>query len=89
MLNKIFAESWQFMQLASIGVGQKEKADYFTVKGTVMSFKKEQAIYMSCTNGDCKKKVVDMANGMYRCEKCNKDLSSYRWRLMLQVKIIS
>ncbi len=82
----LVAESWQLMKIAFINAtGDKEKPDYFTVMGTIMAFRKEQALYQACATAECKKKVIDLSNGMYRCEKCGKDMPMFKWRLMLQV----
>lgn len=44
-------------------------------------------MYQSCTTEGCQKKVLDLGNGLYRCEKCNRETSTYKWRLMLSVSI--
>jgi replication factor A1 len=62
-----------------------DKADYFMSKVTIMSFKRETAMYKACPSPDCKKKVIDNGNGLFRCEKCNKEFPEFRWRVMLQV----
>ena len=33
------------------------------------------------------KKVVDQANGYYRCEKCNKEFPNYKWRMILSCNL--
>lgn len=65
-----------------------EKADYYTAKGTVVFLKKENCMYMACPQADCNKKLVDQNNGMYRCEKCQKEYSNYKWRLILSANLV-
>ena len=47
--------------------------------------KKENFMYHSCPTEGCQKKVLDLGNGLYRCEKCNRETPNYKWRLMLSV----
>ena len=61
------------------------QADYYTTSATVILARKENCMYRACPGENCNKKVVDQNNGMYRCEKCNKEFQDFRWRLMLSV----
>lgn len=77
---KMFAEA----QMEKLG---STKADYYTVTAGILLIKKENCLYPACPQKDCNKKVVDMNNGRYRCEKCNREYDSFKWRLMLQTCI--
>jgi hypothetical protein len=69
-------------------LGRGEKADYFTVKGTVTSvFHKNPVWYMACPNADCNKKVVEVSVGQYHCDKCQKTLSNYQPRYTIYILI--
>ncbi|KAL5110312.1 Replication protein A 70 kDa DNA-binding subunit [Taenia crassiceps] len=82
------SRDWNLLSdLEAPGVGGQAKADFFTCKATVTFLKKENFMYQSCTTEGCQKKVLDLGNGLYRCEKCNRETSTYNWRLMLSVKI--
>jgi replication factor A1 len=61
-----------------------EKGDYFMSKVTLMAIKRDNAIYKACSTDKCNKKVLDLGNGMYRCEKCQKEAPTFKYRLMLQ-----
>lgn len=61
------------------------KADYYWVTAGILLIKKENCLYPACPQKECNKKVVDMNNGLYRCEKCNREYDSFQWRLMIQV----
>lgn len=74
-------------QVKTENLGQGDKADYFTAKGTVMFVKKDNCMYQACPTADCNKKVVDQGNGLYRCEKCNREFPNYKWRMILSVNI--
>lgn len=80
--------NWKtFGQLKNENIGQGDKPDYFTSKGTVIFLRKENSMYMACPTDSCNKKVVDQGNGMYRCEKCNKEFPNYKWRMILSVNL--
>jgi replication factor A1 len=53
---------------------------FFNTKATIVMMGRTQ-MYDACISG-CKKKVVDMNNGVYRCEKCNKDSDKCETRLI-------
>ncbi|BHF62589.1 60S acidic ribosomal protein P1 [Sparganum proliferum] len=63
------------------------KGDYFTCKATVTFMKKENFMYQACPTEGCNKKVINMLNGLYRCEKCARETPRYKWRPLLMVKI--
>ncbi|XP_031429075.1 replication protein A 70 kDa DNA-binding subunit isoform X2 [Clupea harengus] len=68
-------------------LGHGEKPDYFSCIGTVVHLRKENCMYQACPSADCNKKVVDQQNGMYRCEKCDKEFPEFKYRLMLSANI--
>ena len=39
--------------------------------------------YPSCSGENCNKRVINMNNGFYRCEKCNKDYQTCSTRIIL------
>ncbi|XP_071448452.1 replication protein A 70 kDa DNA-binding subunit [Hetaerina americana] len=80
----------QFKMLAEMktdGLGGGEKPDYFSCKAYVMMVKKDGLLYQACPEPDCNKKVIDMCNGMYRCEKCAKEFPNFKWRMILSANI--
>ncbi|KAI9564074.1 Replication protein A 70 kDa D-binding subunit [Daphnia sinensis] len=78
---KTFAEA----KFENLGGG--EKPDYYNVKAMVAMINKERALYMACPSEDCNKKVIDQNNGLYRCEKCQREFQDFKWRMMLSVNI--
>lgn len=68
-------------------LGHGEKADYFMVKGTVLFLKRDNCMYQACPKTDCNKKVVDLGNGLYRCEKCAKENPNFKWRMILSANV--
>ena len=73
--------------MKSENLGQGEKADYYTAKGTVVFVKKDNCMYQACPTADCNKKVVDLGNGQYRCEKCNREFPNHKWRMILSCNV--
>ncbi|XP_076656555.1 replication protein A 70 [Halictus rubicundus] len=61
--------------------------DVYTVKATVNMIRTENALYKSCPTDSCKKKLIDQANDMYRCEKCDKEYPNYRYRLLASLSL--
>ncbi|XP_076234444.1 replication protein A 70 [Calliopsis andreniformis] len=61
--------------------------EMYTVKATVNMIRIENALYKSCPSEACKKKLIDQANDMYRCEKCDKEYPNYRYRLLASLSL--
>ncbi|XP_028275233.1 replication protein A 70 kDa DNA-binding subunit [Parambassis ranga] len=68
-------------------LGHGEKADYYTAIATIVYLRKENCLYQACPSQDCNKKVVDQQNGMFRCEKCDKEFPNFKYRLILSANI--
>ncbi|KRZ71263.1 Replication protein A 70 kDa DNA-binding subunit [Trichinella papuae] len=64
-----------------------DNAEYFNVSGSVMYVSRENCMYPACPSPDCNKKIADLNTGLYRCEKCNKDFPSFKWRLLLSIRV--
>ncbi|XP_018021755.1 replication protein A 70 kDa DNA-binding subunit isoform X2 [Hyalella azteca] len=69
------------------GLGSRDQPDYYNAKAIVTLVRKENILYQACPNDGCNKKVMDLNNGMYRCEKCCKELDRFNWRLMLSCNV--
>ncbi|KAM6960970.1 replication protein A 70 kDa DNA-binding subunit [Aplochiton taeniatus] len=68
-------------------LGHGDKGDYYTCIATIVYLKKENCLYQACPNQECNKKVVDQHNGMFRCEKCDKEFPNFKYRLILSANI--
>lgn len=68
-------------------LGHGDKADYFSCIATIVYLRKENCMYQACPNQDCNKKVVDQQNGLFRCEKCDKEFPNFKYRLILSANI--
>lgn len=76
-----------FAQVNSEQLGMGDKPEYYVTKATVVMLRKENCMYMACPSEECNKKVVDMNNGLYRCEKCNREYTEFKWRLLLSISL--
>ncbi|XP_067928736.1 replication protein A 70 kDa DNA-binding subunit-like [Watersipora subatra] len=68
-------------------LGMSDKPDYYSVKAMAAFIKKDNCMYMACASEGCNKKVIDNGDGTYRCEKCNKTMPEFKYRLLLQINM--
>ncbi len=47
----------------------------------------ESIFYPSCMGEKCSKKVVDMGNGQWRCEACNKNFAGFKPTYMIKARV--
>lgn len=82
------ASNWVFLgDVASQGLGRSDKADYFSDVVNVLMVRSENCVYKACPTPECKKKILDMNNGSYRCEKCNRDFDHFVYRMLLSAQV--
>lgn len=82
------ATNWKtFSQVLDEKLGMGSKPDYYTCKATIVLIKKENCMYQACSSENCNKKVIDMNNGTFRCEKCNQDVPDFKWRLLMSANL--
>ncbi|KAK2492948.1 hypothetical protein MC885_014553 [Smutsia gigantea] len=80
--------NWKTLyEVKSENLGQGDKADYFSSVATVVYLRKENCMYLACPSQDCNKKVIDQQNGLYRCEKCDREFPNFKYRMVLSVNI--
>ena len=85
-----FQTDWMsFKEAKDANLGTSERGDYYQVMGTVLLVKADNTLYKACPSTECNKKVVDMENGMYRCEKCNREYPNFKYRLLVQVSFLN
>lgn len=64
-------------------IGRNDKAEYYQTKGMITLMRSENIVYKACSV--CNKKAVDLENGMIRCEKCNREYPTFKYRLLAHV----
>lgn len=84
--NSIMNGEWLSIQEAiDLVTGKKTNSLIFIGKVMITLIKSENVTYKSCPVEGCKKKMIDQANGMYRCEKCNKEYPSFKYRILANI----
>lgn len=73
-------------QIRDENLGSSEKDDYFSVKSTIV-FIKDNFSYPACLNGTCNKKVLDMGDGTWRCEKCEQSHPKPEYRYLMSLSV--
>lgn len=75
------------LQVKEEGLGSGDVPDYFALTATITYAKNENFCYPACKNDGCNKKVTDIGDDKWRCEKCevNHDQPEYRYILSLNV----
>lgn len=68
------------------GLGMEEPA-YFSLKATVVYIKQDSFCYPACRNADCNKKVTDMGDGTWRCERCDVSHDKPEYRYVMSVNV--
>ncbi|KAF5300828.1 hypothetical protein FQA39_LY10950 [Lamprigera yunnana] len=69
------------------GFGQGERGEYFQFMGTILLYRCENAFYKACPTDGCKKKLIDYNNGMYRCEKCDREFPNFKYLLLGTISV--
>ncbi|XP_043910811.1 replication protein A 70 kDa DNA-binding subunit [Protopterus annectens] len=80
--------NWKtLLEVKNENLGHGDKADYYSCIGTVVYLRKENCMYQACPTPECNKKVLDQQNGLYRCEKCDREFPNYKYRMILSANI--
>ncbi|XP_041979266.1 replication protein A 70 kDa DNA-binding subunit [Aricia agestis] len=76
-----------FGEAAAKQLGAGERGDSFTLLGALTFTFADNAVYRACPADGCNKKLVDQENGLFRCEKCNRDYPNFKHRLLLAATV--
>lgn len=82
------AERITISQAQDQKLGFNEKPDYFNIKATVSFVKPDSFSYPACQTENCNRKVIEQADGSWRCEKCNKSFQEPDYRYVLTLSIV-
>jgi replication factor A1 len=58
-------------QIKEDQLGMSDKADFFSLRATIMHIKADNILYPACPTPQCNKKVTETHEG-WRCEKCDR-----------------
>ncbi|KAK6583865.1 hypothetical protein PZA11_003595 [Diplocarpon coronariae] len=74
-------------QVREENLGMSENPDYFSVKATIVYIKQDNFAYPACLNDGCNKKVIDMGDGTWQCEKCNTSHPRPEYRYIMSLNV--
>lgn len=79
-------ETKTIAQVKDENLGLEDTA-YFNINATVVYIKQDNFAYAACLSAECNKKVTDMGDGTWRCDKCNisHDRPQYRYIMAMNV----
>ncbi|CAB3221836.1 unnamed protein product [Arctia plantaginis] len=76
-----------FSEAEARQLGSGDKGDYFSLLGVLTYTFSDNAVYKACPQEQCNKKLVDLENGLFRCEKCNREYPNYKYRILLSANV--
>ncbi|XP_026327131.1 replication protein A 70 kDa DNA-binding subunit isoform X2 [Hyposmocoma kahamanoa] len=76
-----------FAEAEARQLGSGEKGDYYNLVGVLTFTFADNAVYKACPQDQCNKKLVDQENGLFRCEKCNREYPNFKYRLLLGANV--
>ncbi|KAH8821109.1 replication factor-a protein 1 [Xylogone sp. PMI_703] len=80
------SDQWKYIiQVREENLGMSENPDYFSVKATVLYIKQDNVAYPACINEGCNKKVTDMGDGTWRCERCDQTHPRPEYRYIMSI----
>ncbi|KAF2859492.1 replication factor-A protein [Piedraia hortae CBS 480.64] len=74
-------------QINDEGLGMSTETDWYTLKATIVFLKKDNFAYAACQTEGCNKKVVEMDEGQWRCEKCDKSWPRPKYRYIMSANV--
>lgn len=74
-------------QVKDEALGMSETPDYFSTRATIVYIKQDNVAYPACLKEGCNKKVTDIGDGTWRCERCEiyHPKPQYRYIMSLNV----
>ncbi|KAH9966521.1 replication factor-A protein 1 [Russula dissimulans] len=70
-------------QVKDTQLGMSDKADFFSMRATIMHIKTDNMMYPACPTAQCNKKVIESHDG-WRCEKCDRSYEKPEYRYIIQ-----
>lgn len=73
-------------QVKEENLGVDDQA-YYSIKATIVFIKQENFAYPACSSQGCNKKVTEIGDGTWQCEKCNVAHDKPEWRYILSLNV--
>lgn len=74
-------------QVKDENLGMGDGVDYFSTRATIVYIKQENFAYPACLKEGCNKKVTDLGDGMWRCEKCDESHPKPQYRYIMSLNV--
>jgi replication factor A1 len=74
-------------QVQKENLGSSEKDDFFSTKATILHIKSGNFSYPACLKESCNKKVIDVEDGTWRCEKCDQSYPKPEYRYIMSLDV--
>ncbi|KAI9818302.1 MAG: Replication factor A protein 1 [Thelocarpon impressellum] len=74
-------------QVRDENLGMTEAVDYFSLRATVIYVKQDNVYYPACLSDGCNKKVVEVEQGAWRCERCDKTHARPEYRYIMSLNV--
>lgn len=79
-------ESKVIVQVKDEGTGMSG-VEYFNLKATIVYIRQDNCSYPACANQGCNKKVTQMPDDTWRCEKCDASFPAPEHRYMMSINV--
>lgn len=79
-------ESKLIAQIKEDGTGMSG-VEYFNLKATIVYIKQDNFAYPACANQGCNKKVTQMPDDTWRCEKCDAAFPAPEYRYIMSINV--
>lgn len=87
-LMKLISQRLSIGKAKADNLGRSDKGDFFSVKANISFLKVDNFAYPACNNEGCNKKVIELNDGSWRCEKCDQNFPAPQYRYMLTISIM-
>lgn len=74
-------------QVVDEKLGEGEVTSYYSIHASIIFSRTENFCYPACANEGCNKKVTDMNDGTWNCEKCNTTHEKPDYRYILSINV--
>ena len=75
------------LQVKEENLGMSENVDYFTTTATIIYVKQDNISYTACLSEGCNKKVTEVEEGQWRCERCDKTHAKPLHRYIMSLNV--
>ncbi|KAK5048237.1 hypothetical protein LTR84_005907 [Exophiala bonariae] len=74
-------------QIKDEQLGMSENPDFFSLKASIQYIKQDTFCYPACLSEGCNKKVIQVDDGQWRCERCDKSHPKPEYRYIMSVNV--